>query len=139
MLKEEIISSQLERIINLLGTLANQSNSNSSVSAEILLSLVPIISIIFGCTILFFFFLWQYRIKKELIKANIYENYFLKNIKFFLLLVGLLSSMVGFPMTMIILYIQGISYALLGGTIPLFTGLAFVLAVILGKKYSFFQ
>ena len=41
--------------------------------AEILLSIVPIVGIIFGCTLLFFYLFWRYRQNKELIRTGKYE------------------------------------------------------------------
>ena len=56
--------------------------------AEILLSIVPIVGIIFGCTLLFFYLFWRYRQNKELIRTGKYEATTYANLRSWSLLMG---------------------------------------------------
>jgi len=56
---------RLDRLIAALerlnALLAEQPQTAENPAAQILLSLVPLTGVIFGCVLLFFFLLWQYR------------------------------------------------------------------------------
>ena len=112
-----------------------QQNSVSSSAADVLLSLVPITGIAFGWTLLFFFFLWQYRLKKELIRTGQYEtSTFWKNIRTFSLLIGFLSTMIGIPITVLFFIIHGASVVALGGLIPISVGLGLLIFYVFSRK-----
>lgn len=96
-------------------------------AAEIILSIVPLIGIVFGSVLFFFFFLWQYKLKKERIRAGTYTPVFARYFRAFSLLIGCLSIAVGVPMTFVFLLLDGKSYALLGGIIPLSSGIGLLL------------
>ena len=97
--------------------------SGSTAAAQIMLSLVPMLGIVFGATLVFFFLFWNYRLKRELIRTNQYTHTTVRTLRMFSLLIGLLSIAVGLPLTFLFLAVEGISYALLGGLIPMFTGI----------------
>lgn len=106
----------------------NQGNAQpDSTAAEILLSLVPLLGVIFGATLLFFFLLWHYRLRREMIRTGQYTPMFANNIRLLALMVGLLGISSGLPMTILFLLIDGLSYALLGGLLPLCAGIGCVL------------
>ena len=83
---------------------------------------------------LFFFFLWNYKLKKELIRAGQYQYQSLKNVRLFSLLIGIISFAVGLPMTMLFGAVEGVSYSLLGGLIPSFVGLGFIVFYVVSRK-----
>ena len=103
-------------------------SANTTPSAQVILSVVPISGIVFGFVLLFFYFLWQYRIKKELIKNDkfvpVQWGIHLRTLS---LLVGLLSTMVGLPMTILFLMVEGVSYGVLGGLIPFSVGIGLLI------------
>lgn len=121
---------QSEQLLQLL----RMAQSNSSTAAEIILSLVPLLGIIFGATLIFFFLLWNYRIKKEMVRTNQFKPTTVSNLRMFSLLVGLMSLFVGFPITFLFIAIEGITYAALGGLIPLFTGVGLLVFYTISKK-----
>ena len=61
----------------------NTHSMNSDSAAQVLLSIVPLIAVVFGVTILFFFMLWRYKITKELIKAGQYNPTSFRNFRAF--------------------------------------------------------
>ena len=112
-----------------------QQNSIGSSAADVILSIVPVAGIAFGWTLLFFFFLWQYRLKKELIRTNQYESStFWKNIRTLSLLIGCLSTMIGIPITVLFFIIHGASAIALGGLIPIAVGVGLLTFYIFSRK-----
>lgn len=103
-------------------------------TAQVLLSLVPVLGVVFGTVLLFFFLLWQYKLKKELIRKGQYEPSFGKNLRKLSLLTGSLSIMTGIPLTILLTVLEGISYSLLGGLIPLAAGAGLLLFAFLGDR-----
>ncbi|MCB1318607.1 MAG: hypothetical protein KDK34_00055 [Leptospiraceae bacterium] len=103
-------------------------------AAQILLSLVPVIGIVFGSTLLFFFLFWNYQLRREMIRTNQYRQTSIATLRLFALFVGLLSLCVGLPMTGLFLAIEGISYVVLGGLVPLFAGLGLLQFYVASRK-----
>lgn len=97
-----------------------------SPAAQVIVALVPIVGIAIGGIIVFFYLLWHHHEIKLQIKMNIY-NPRIFDLKTFSLLVGTLLLAVGFILTIIFALVDGISYALLGGLIPLVIGIAFII------------
>jgi len=94
----------------------------TSAAAQVIISVIPIVGIVMGSVVIFFYLLWNHRRKTLLIKAGQYnrpEFDFLS----FSLLSGLLLSSVGIALTVLLSIIEGASYGLLGGIIPLSMGI----------------
>ena len=106
----------------------------SSEAAQVIISVVPLLGVILGATLLFFFFLWNYKLKKELIRAGQYQYQSLKTVRMFTLLIGIISFAVGLPMTVLFAAVEGISYSLLGGLIPSFVGIGLIVFYVVSKK-----
>lgn len=108
--------------------LANTANSINSAcagdsAAAIIISIVPVLGVVLGAVLLFFFFLWQYRFRKELIKADQYHPRMWDHLRIISLLIGSISSFIGLPMFLLFYFIDGLAYSALGGLIPLSAGL----------------
>jgi len=102
-------------------------------AAKIIISIIPIVGIVMGSTVIFFYLLWNYRRRVMLIKAGHYSRPEF-NILTFSLLSGLLLSSVGIALTLFLsLAVEGVSYGLLGGIIPLAMGIG-LLAFYLIKR-----
>ena len=95
-------------------------------AAQIIVSIIPIVGIVFGAVIVFFMLLWRHREIKLRIKNNSYTA-----TKFnwlaFTLLFGMCLMGVGLVLTVMFALLEGKSWALLGGLIP--TVLGFVLCL----------
>ncbi|TGL60884.1 hypothetical protein [Leptospira sarikeiensis] len=83
---------------------------------------IPIVGIIFGWLLLFFLFFWWYRQRMAIIKAGLYqrEKFDLRLYSFFL---GLILTFVGISLSVTFILVLGKSLAMLGGLVPLGTGL----------------
>lgn len=90
----------------------------SSDVAQIIIAIIPIVGIVMGSVVVFFYLLWNYKRRVLLIKAGHYEPPEFDLLSFSLL-AGLLLGSVGISLTVFLAIVQGTGYGLLGGIIPL--------------------
>jgi len=93
----------------------------TSNAAQIIIAIIPIVGIVMGSVVIFFYLLWNHRRRILLIKAGHYDRPEF-NLLSFSLLAGLLLSVVGTTLTVFLAILAGASYGLLGGIIPLSIG-----------------
>lgn len=103
-------------------------------AADVILSIVPLLGVVLGSVLLFFFFLWQYKLKKERIRTGTFVPGFTKHLRSFALLIGCLSISAGLPMTMIFLMLDGKSYSMLGGIVPFSCGIGLILFYYISRQ-----
>lgn len=96
-------------------------NEQMSQAAQVIISIVPIVGIAFGAIIVFFYLLWRHHETKLQIKTGTFVPKTF-NSAAFSLLTGLLLTFVGLILTLVFAIIDGFSYSILGGLIPLATG-----------------
>jgi len=89
--------------------------------AQIIISIIPIVGIVMGSVVVFFYLLWTHRRKTLLIKAGQYKKPEF-DLFSFSLLSGLLLACVGISLTVLLAIVEGATYGLLGGIIPLAMG-----------------
>jgi len=106
----------------------------SSTAAQIIVSLIPIVGIVIGSAVIFFYLLWNHRRRTLLIKAGQYNRPDF-NLYTFSLLSGLLLSSVGIALTVLLSIVEGASYGLLGGIIPMSMGIG-LLAFYMIKRHD---
>ena len=94
----------------------------TTAAAQVIIAVIPIVGIVMGSIVVFFYLLWNYRRKTLLIKAGHYTKPEF-NLLSFSLLCGLLLGSVGVALTALLSVIEGASYGLLGGLIPLSMGI----------------
>ncbi|MCB1172847.1 MAG: hypothetical protein KDK39_04750 [Leptospiraceae bacterium] len=119
-------ASLLEKLDQLIQLSQTQNAPAESPAAQVILALVPILAIVMGAVLMFFFLLWHYQIKRELVRTNQFEYTSRENLRLITLLTGLLSLATGLPMTVLFILVEGLSYVILGGLIPLFAGIALI-------------
>jgi len=94
----------------------------TSSAAQIIVAIIPIVAIVMGSMVIFFYLMWLHQRKMLSIKAGQYTKPDF-NLFTFSLLTGLLLSTVGIAMTILLsLIVKEASYGLLGGVIPLAIG-----------------
>ena len=107
--------------------------THTSTAAQVIIATIPIVGIVIGGTIVFFFLLWRHREIMLLIKTSAYAP-----VKFnwtlFSLLASLLLSLVGLVLTILFAVFDGVSYSLLGGAIPLSLGVGLLIYYIVVTK-----
>ncbi|MGI5174660.1 hypothetical protein H0R92_13810 [Treponema sp. OMZ 840] len=94
-------------------------------AAQVIVSVIPIVGIVIGGIVVFFYLLWRNTQIKLLIKSGAYKPVRF-DIKLFALLTGILLTGVGLVLTVLIWIIEGFSYPLLGGLIPLIMGIGLI-------------
>jgi hypothetical protein len=102
-----------------------------STAVQVIISLIPIVGIVMGAVVVFFYLLWNHRQKMLLIKTGNYSRPDFDLLSFSLL-TGLLLTSVGISLTVFLVIVQGFNYVLLGGIIPLSIGVG--LLIYFGMK-----
>ena len=102
-------------------------------AAQVIISIIPIVGIVMGTVVIFFYLLWNHKRRTLLIKAGQFRRPDF-NLLTFSLLTGLLLSTVGLALTVFLAIALGASFGLLGGIIPLAIGIG--LLVYYGIKSS---
>ena len=103
-----------------------------SSAAQVIIAVIPIVGIVMGSVVVFFYLLWSHRRKVLLIKTGQdYKSNF--DLLSFSLLTGLLLLSVGASLTIFFIIIGNTGHGLLGGVIPLSIGIG-LLAYYLIKR-----
>ena len=97
-----------------------------SAAAQVLISIAPTVGIVVGGTVIFFYLFWRHGERMRLVEQGIAppSNFDLDT---FALLAGLLTAIVGAVLTILFILLDGLSYILLGGMIPLAVGAGLLL------------
>jgi hypothetical protein len=104
-----------------------------SASTQVIISIIPIVAIVMGAAVIFFYLLWNHRRKILLIEAGHYTRPEF-DLLAFSLLAGLLLASVGTALTVFLIVFQGLNYGLLAGIIPLSVGVG--LLVYYGLRHG---
>jgi hypothetical protein len=94
----------------------------SSSAAQVIISIIPIVGIVMGSVVVFFYLLWSHKQRILLIKAGQFHRPDF-DLLTFSLLTGLLLSVVGLALTIFLAIALGLNFGLLGGVIPLAIGI----------------
>jgi hypothetical protein len=105
----------------------------SSAAAQVIISVIPIVGIVMGSVVIFFYLLWNHRRKTLLIKAGQFGRQEF-DLRSFSLLTGLLLSSVGVALTVFLSILEGVSYGLLGGIIPLSMGIGLLAHYVIKRS-----
>ena len=119
------ITKLAERVGKLEGSF--EAMSGATRSGYIILSVVPLVAVTLAIVLLFFFFLWQYRLRKALIASNQYKPASFRYLKVLSLLGGLALTAMGLPMSLLFMLKYGVSNILLVGIIPFSMGVALLI------------
>ena len=92
-----------------------------SSAAQVIISIIPIVGIVMGSVVVFFYLLWNHKRRTLLIRAGQYQRPGFDLLSFSLL-TGLLLGTVGLALTIFLGIALGVNFGLLGGIIPLAIG-----------------
>lgn len=90
-------------------------------AAQVIIAIVPIVGIVMGSVVVFFYLLWRNRQITRLIEAGNYKKPAF-DLFVFSLLCGFLLAGVGLVLSVLFLALEGLSFSLLGGLIPFALG-----------------
>jgi hypothetical protein len=94
----------------------------TTAAAQVLVAIIPIVGIVMGSVVVFFYLLWNHRRRTLLINSGQYSRPVF-DLLTFSLLAGLLLGSVGLTLTVFLAVVAGPTYGLLGGIIPLAMGI----------------
>jgi hypothetical protein len=97
-------------------------------SAQVLIALIPLIGVIVFGVLAFFFMLWDHQKQMLLIERG--ERARPRNFNEKLLLLGIVSFFIGIGLSIFFTLQSGLSDSLLGGIIPVMTGLGIIVYYI---------
>lgn len=107
--------------------------ASPSAAAQIIVTIIPIVGIALGCTVLFFYLLYTHREKMLMIeKGLVRKSNF--DIDLFSLFSGLLLTGIGSCLTIFFQLKEGVSYGTLSGIIPLACGVSLLAFYIIRLK-----
>jgi hypothetical protein len=107
-------------------------NGAPSFAAQVIVTIIPIVGIVMGAVVIFFYLLWTHKERMTLIEKGLYQPRKI-DLYAFCLLAGLLLLAVGLVLSVLFVAIDGLGYSLLGGLIPLSLGVSFIVFYGLGK------
>lgn len=90
-------------------------------AAQVLVAVIPLVGIVIGAVVVFFYLLWKHREIVRQIEKGVYKKPSF-DLNLFCLLSGFLLVGVGVVLSTLFLLIEGLSYSLIGGFIPLALG-----------------
>jgi hypothetical protein len=100
--------------------------NQSSAAAQVIVAIIPIVGIVMGSVVIFFYLLWNYKRTSLLIKAGQYQKIDF-DLLTFSLLSGILLLCVGLTLTVFLVLFNGLSFGLMGGIIPLAIGIGLLI------------
>lgn len=124
-------SAQLKNIEGMLEKCLTTSHT-----ADVILSIVPMVAVVFGSVLLFFLILYNYRIRREKIRQQLPTESALDHLRFISLLAGCLSFSAGIPLTLFFVFTNPANPGILGGLIPLSAGIGLIAFYYLSQKKS---
>lgn len=104
-----------------------------SAASQVIISIIPIVGIVMGCVVVFFYILWNHRERMLMIDKGSYSPKPI-DVDTFSLLSGILLVAVGLTLTAVFVAVSSTGYALLGGLIPLSVGIGFLAFYMLRAK-----
>jgi Na+/H+-translocating membrane pyrophosphatase len=90
-------------------------------AAQVIIAIIPIVGIVMGAVVIFFYRLWRHREIVRQIEKGVYIKPIF-DLYLFSLLAGFLLTGIGLVLSLLFLFIEGLSYTLLGGLIPFALG-----------------
>ncbi len=103
-------------------------------AAQVILAVIPIVGIVMGAVVIFFYLLWRHRQIVRQIERGIYTRPVF-DLYLFSVLAGFLLTGSGLVLSLLFLVIEGISYTLLGGLIPFALGISLLAFYFATRRY----
>ncbi len=108
-------------------------NQEPIAAAQIIITIIPIVGIVMASVLIFFYLLWRHKqiICRIQTKAYIPIKF---NLSSFCLISGILLVMIGLTLTSLFVIMDGVSYILLGGLVPLSCGAGLLIYYAVSAK-----
>jgi hypothetical protein len=105
----------------------------TSKAAQVIIAIIPIVGIVMGSVVVFFYLLWNHKRKTMLIQAGQYARPHFE-LTSFCLLTGLLLTGLGIALTIVFAIALGAGLGLLGGIIPLAIGIGLLAYYVIKRS-----
>jgi hypothetical protein len=105
-----------------VGVSSKEEEVDKSGAVQVIIALIPIVGIVMGSIVVFFYLLWEHKRKTMLIEAGLYSRPTF-DLFSFSLFTGILLLSVGIALTVVFAVALGLSLGLLGGVLPLALGI----------------
>ncbi len=106
-----------------------------SAAAQVLIMVIPIVGIVMGSVVVFFYLLWRHKQNMMMIEKGLRPPSTF-NLLSFSLVAGLVTTCVGFVLSIFFVLTDGASYSLLGGLMPLAIGMSLLAYYLLRHNES---
>lgn len=108
-------------------------NNIPSTAAQIIVTVIPIVGIVMGSIVIFFFLLWNHKQKMLIIEKDLYKKHEFDLVSFSLF-AGLILAGIGGSLVIFFIIKEGFSYGVLSGLIPFSIGVGLILFFIIRLK-----
>ena len=105
----------------------------ASPATQVIIAIIPIVGIVIGGVVVFFYLLWRHREISLQIKTGTFKPKQF-DLRLFSLLTGLLLTGIGAVLSLVFLLIAGVSFMLLGGLLPMIIGICLIIFYIAYPK-----
>ncbi len=105
-----------------------------SAAAQVIVSIIPIVGIVMGSVVLFFYLLWSHRQRILMIEKGLWKRTEF-DIDSFSIFSGLILTGIGITLVLFFIIKEGFSYSLLSGLIPLGLGISLIIFFILRLRF----
>ncbi len=104
-----------------------------SAAVNIIVSIIPIVGIVMGSVVIFFYLFWSHRQRMLMIEKGLFaRRYF--DLRLFSLLLGLVLIGIGASLALFFLLKEGLAYSVLSGLIPLGIGASLIAFFIVSRN-----
>jgi hypothetical protein len=104
-----------------------------STAVQIVVTVIPIVGIVMGSIVIFFFLLWNHKQKILMIEKGVFKKSDF-DVDTFSLFSGLILSCIGIGLLVFFYIKEGINYSILSGLIPFSVGISLIIFFVLHIK-----
>jgi len=108
-------------------------NNVPSTAAQVLVTIIPIVGIVMGSIVIYFYLRWTHKEKMLLIEKGMYRRIEF-DLDSFSLFSGLILTSIGLALLIFFQIKEGFSYSMLSGLVPLPIGISLIIFFILRIK-----
>lgn len=106
---------------------------NAVSAVHVIVAVIPIVGIVMGSVLVFFYFLWRHKQIMLQIQTNTYTRPSV-DVRLFCLLLGITLTIIGCTLFGLFYIINGVGYILLAGLIPLALGVSLIVFYIIVQR-----
>lgn len=110
-------------------------NDVPSTAAQVIISIIPIVGIVMGSGVIFFYLLWNFKNKRLMIEKGFIDTRTF-DLHAFSLFAGLILFSIGFSLVFFFVLKEGLNYGVLSGLIPLSVGISLIVFFLIRNRMN---